>query len=178
MIHEFRQVLNLSEADLEWMIQDIRSRPYHADRLLILQIAIGLLFRLGDRRLTRLEGVVSTDPEMAAVVRRARSDIRWAWFRGLRYRWSDRAQWSHWWAMKRISLHQKWIEWKDRWWLFRNGNRLHSGAAIGPLIELCHEATNNESRFAPSNWNALAKKRGQKIADAVKEGCKRSWRRL
>src|SRR5947207_11488971 len=40
VIHEFRQVLNLSEADLEWMIQDIRSRPGHADRLLILHIAI------------------------------------------------------------------------------------------------------------------------------------------
>lgn len=176
VMHRFRQVLNLSGSDLEWMIPDIQNRPDHADRLLALDIAIGLLARLGNRRLTRLKAVVSTDPEMAAVVRRARSDIRWAWFRGLRYRWSDRAQWSHWWAMKRYSLRRKWIEWKDRWWLFRNGNRLRSGAAIGPLIELCHEATNNESRFAPSNWNALARKRGQKIADAVKEGCKRSWR--
>jgi hypothetical protein len=78
--------------------------------------------------------------------------------------------------MKRISLRRKWIEWKDHWWLFRNGNRLRSGAAIGPLIELCHEATNNESRLAPSNWNAAAKIRGRKIADAVKDGCKRSWR--
>ena len=176
MMHEFRQVLNLSEPDLEWMIPDIQNRPDHADRLLALPIAIRLLARLGDRRLTRLDAVVSTDPEMAAVVRCAWSDLRWAWFRGLRYRWSDRAQWSHWWAMQRISLRRKWIEWKDRWWLFRNGNRLRSGAALGPLIELCHEATNNESRFAPSNWNALAKKRGQRIASAVKEGCKRSWR--
>jgi len=176
VMYEFRQVLNLSASDLEWMIPDIQDRPDHADRLLALDVAIGLLARLGDRRLTRLEAVVSTAPEMAEVVRRARSDFRWAWFRGLRYRWSDCAQWSHWWVMKRISLRRNWIEWKDRWWLFRNANRLRSGAEIGPLVELCHEATNNESRLAPSNWNALAKKRGQKIADAVKEGCKRSWR--
>src|SRR5216684_1064609 len=57
-----------------------------------------------------------------------------------------------------------------------NRNRLLSGEAIGPLVDLCHEATNNESRFAPSSWNALAEKRGKKVADAVKEGCKRSWR--
>ena len=176
VMHEFRQVLNLSGSDLEWMIPDIQNRPDRADRLLALHIAIRLPARPGDHRMTRLEAVVSTDPEMAEVVRRARSDIRWAWFRRLRNRWSDRAQWSHWWAMKRISLRRIWLEWKDRWWLFRNANRLRSGAAIGALVELCDEATNNEPRFAPSNWNALAKKRGKRIADAVKEGCKRSWR--
>ena len=112
---------------------------------------------LGDRRLTRLQGAVSGDPELTAVLQAARSDIRWAWFHRLRYRLSDRHQWRHWWTMKRIALARKWSEWRDRWWLFRNRNRLRSGEAIGPLVELCHEATNNESRFAPSNWNAWLK---------------------
>lgn len=78
--------------------------------------------------------------------------------------------------MKRIALHRKWNEWRDRWWLIRNRNRLRSGAAIDQLVRLCHEARNNESRFAPSSWNALAEKRGRPVAEAVKEGCKRSWR--
>lgn len=176
VMHEFRKVLNQSEADLEWMIQDIRNRLDRADRLLILHIAIGLVLRLGDRRLTRLRGVVNDDPEFTALLDHTRSDIRWEWFRGLRYRWTDRSGWSHWWAMRRISLRWKWNAWRDWWWLFRNEDRLRSGAAIGPLVNLCHEATNNESRFAPSSWDALAKKRGKRIADAVKEGCKRSWR--
>ncbi len=176
VMHEFRQVLNQSEADLEWVIQDIRNRRDRADRLLILHIAIGLVLRLGDRRLTRLRGVVNDDPEFTALLDRTRSDIRWAWLCGLRYRWTDLAGWSHWWAIGRISLRRKWNAWRVWWWLFRNGDRLRSGAAIGPLVNLCHEATNNESRFAPSSWDALARKRGKKIADAVKEGCKRSWR--
>lgn len=178
VIYEFQKVLNLSVSDLEWMIPDIQNRPDHADRLLALRIAIELLTRRGDRRLTRVEVVVSTDPELASVVRLARSDVRWQWFRRLRYRWSDIASWRHWWAMKRISLSRKWIELNDRWWLFRNANRLRSGEAIKPLFELCHEARNDVLKFTPSNWNALAKARGRKIADAVKEGCKRSWRKF
>jgi hypothetical protein len=176
VMHEFRKVLNQSETDLEWMIQDIRNRSDRTDRLLILHIAIGLLLRLGDRRLTRLQGVVNDDPEFTALLDRTRSDVRWAWFRELRYRWTDRAQWSHWWAMRRISLRRKWSAVGDWWWLVRNGNRLRSGGAIWELAGLCHEASNNESRFAPSSWDALAKKRGRRVAEAVKEWCKRSWR--
>jgi len=176
VMYEFRQVLKLSEGDLAWMTQDIQTRPDPADRLLILHIAIGLVTSLGDRRLTRLQGAVGADPELTAVLQAARSEIRWAWFYRLRYRLRDRNQWRHWWTMKRIALGWKWNEWRDRWWLFRNRNRLRSGEAIGALVELCHEAANNESRFAPSNWNALAEKCGPRIAQAVMDGCKRSWR--
>lgn len=175
-MREIRQVLNLSGVDLEWLILDIQNRADRSDRLLALNIAIGLFETVGDRRLMRLNAVVSTDPEMAAAVRRARSEIRWARFRRLRYRWNDRAQWNHWWTMKRFSLRRMWIGWKDQWWLLHNAKRLRSGAAIGPLIRLCHEAQNDEFKFATSNWNALAKKRGRIIADAVKDACKLSWR--
>ena len=166
----------LSEADLDWMIADVQGRPDHADRLLILHIAMWFITRNDNSRLTRLQQAVSGNPELTAVLEVSQSQIRWAWFHRLRYRWGDRDQWRHSWAMKRIALARKWRGWQEWWWLFRNCNRLRSGQATRVLVNLCHEATNHESRFAPSNWNALAKKRGTRVAHAVKEGCKRSWR--
>ncbi len=175
-MYEFRQILKLSEGDLAWMIRDIQTRPDPADRLLCLHLAIGLVTSLGDRRLTRLQDAAEADPELTTVLQATRSEIRWTWLRRLRYRLGDRDRWRHWCAMKRIALRRKLNEWRDRWWLFRNRNRLRSGEAIGPLVQLRHEAANHESRFAPSSWNALAEKRGRRVAEAVKEGCKRSWR--
>lgn len=173
--YEFHKVLQRTASDLDWMITDLETSPDRADRLLTLHVAIRLMER-GDRRMVRLQRAVSADPELAAVLHAARSDARWAWLRRLRYRLSDTDKWKHWWFRKRLAIARIWTACRDRWWLFRNHGRLRSGRAIGVLAHLCHEAAKDESRFAPANWNALAEQRGTRIAEAVKEGCKRAWR--
>ena len=175
VMHEFRKVLQPNAADLDWMIADVEGSPHRADRLLVLRIAFVLMPRR-DRRLDRLRRAASTDPELAAVLRAARSNARWAWLRQLSYRWTDSLQWKHWLFMKRVMLARKWNECRGRWWLFRNRGRLRSGRAIRALSQLCFEAAKDEMKLAPANWDVLAKKHGRRVAEAVKEGCKRTWR--
>lgn len=176
VMHEFSQVLKLSDGDLDWMIADIQGRPDPAERLLVLHIAMGFMARNGDRRLTRLQQAVSGNTELTAVLKAVRSQIQWGWFHRLRYRLSDRNHWKHWWAMNRIWLSRTWRGWQDWWWLLRNKNRLRSGRAIWPLVILCREARQNERGFATADWRALAERRGRGIAEAVKAGCKEAWR--
>jgi len=175
VMHEFRKVLQPNTSDLDWMIADVEDSPSRADRLLVLRIAIWLMPRR-DSRADRLRRALSTDPELAAVLRAARSNARWAWLRHLRYNWTNSLQWKHWWFMQRLTLARKWTACSDRWWLFYRRGCLRSGRAIGALSQLCFEAAKDEMKLAPANWDVLAKKHGRRVAEAVKEGCKRAWR--
>jgi len=175
VMYEFRNVLQPTASDLDWMIADIETSPDRANGLLVLHSAIRLMGS-GDQRLARLQRAVSATPELAAVLQAARSDARWAWLRRLRYRWSDVDQWNRWWFRTCLAITTKWITYRDRWWLFRNHGRLRSGRANRVLAHLCYEAARDESKLAPANWNALAEKRGTRLVEAVKEGCKRAWR--
>jgi len=176
VMHEFRWVLQPAESDLDWMIADVEAVPDHADRRLILHIALRLMKGRGDRRMARLQRAVRADHELSAVLQAARSGDRWAWLRRLRYHWCDADEWKHWWLVKRHAFARKWDAYRERWRLFRNRGRLRSGRAIGALALLCHETTRNESKFAPASWNVLAEQRGAGLAEAVKAGCKRAWR--
>ena len=172
-MHEFRFVMQVSESDVEWMIEDIENSQNQNDRKFFLMIALAH----APRRLTaRLNHAVSSDPEMSAMLRAHRSAYRWGWLRRLRYRWGSVAEWEHWWFMKRHALGRRWNAVRDWWWLFRNRGRLKSGRAIRALAQLCGEATRNGSKLAPTNWKGLADKRGAGVAEAVKAGCKRKWR--
>jgi hypothetical protein len=174
LMHNLRTVMEPSESDAEWMIQEIETAENQEDRKVLLTIAL----RHTPRSLiVQLEQTVGTDPELSTLLREYRTRYRWAWLHRLRYRWGSAAEWRDWWVMRRHGLSRRWEKICERWRLFVYRGRLRSGAAIGALAQLCVEAAHDGLKHAPANWKELADKRGAGVARAVKSGCKRAWRR-
>ena len=176
VMHEFNCVLQLAEADLSWMIDDVESNRSHPDRRTVVYCALRLLRNRHDPRLERLHQAVREDAELSAAVTAARAGDRWGWLRRLRYRWGSAYEWKYWWLRKRNAAVWKWDACRVWWRLLRYRHRLRSGRAVPALAGLTQEARGDRTRYTSLDWERLASKRGAGVARAVKIGCKRVWR--
>jgi len=178
------EILQASNEDLKWAIDDISNRVELKDRQLALSISIELWDKSGRRRniLKNIKRRITQDHALKRELRRLVAAGRWIWLKRiwyqkiryfLRYKVGERSWWS-----RRLWDARNWIQAK-RWqitllWHLR---LLASGKPVGWLGILVEEADQeNRSKWTPTTWEGLRKKRGRSIAHAAREGCKRAWR--
>lgn len=95
------------------------------------------------------------------------------WYRRIGYR-----SYRHRWRMAWRKMRKPFFKLQDAWNLWRYRSRMRSGELVGLLANLASEACGkSRNQWVPSDWSLLEKTRGKKCAAAVKEGCKRVWKR-
>ena len=183
-IHLFSHfdVLKPIPDDLEWAIDDIKTRKDEADRVIALRMAIGLWYMAGgkwrDRR--RIRDAIVNDASLLKEFKRLaeygpRVWTKRIWYRHLKYKLSDEM------------VVEKPV-------LFCSTKILGVPAAVGvhQTYQTLEERYGNEygfpiwhekqmrdhSQWAPRTWNKLVEKRGRLIAWAAREGCKSVWRQF
>lgn len=173
------EVLRLSSDDFSWLLDEIAGTKESSDRLVALHLAIEV-WRAAGRRTDnrrRMRRAVGTD----ALLRRAyrQSPTLSPLFALKGYWWKVRyGVGAKWWWMRKIDIAlRRWHWLREQFLLLRKLRVLASGKPTSWLVYLSREADeSNNSRWAPSTWSDLEKKRGKWITDAAKRGCVASWR--
>jgi len=182
-IHLFSQldVVNPMPGDLEWAIDDIKTRKDEADRVIALRMAAGLRRMSGAKRGDRqcIRRTIVNDASLLKEFKRLVEYgplvwIKRIWYRNIKYKLTD----GWWWESRYYSARRKYREFRWQWTYMRHIRLLKNGQATGWLSELARETDESHSQWAPRRWNKLVEKRGRLIAWAVKEGCKSVWQQF
>lgn len=179
-IYLFSQIDSVkpTPSDLEWAINDIKTRKDESDRVIILRMIIGLWHiggaKWGDRQ--RIRHTIANDAFLLKEFKRLaeQNPLVWVkriWYRHIKFKLAD----GPWWRSLFYSARQRYWEFRWQWAYIRNIRLLKSGQATGWLSDLVREADESHSQWAPRTWNKLVEKRGRLIPWAVKEGCKAAW---
>lgn len=173
-------VLKAMPEDLEWSIDDIKTRKEEADRLIALRMAINLWYMAGGkwRDRQRIRHAIVNDASLLKEFKKLaeygpRVWTKRIWYRHL-YKLSDEWWWKSWF----YSARQRYREFQWRWAYLRHIRLLKSGQATGWLSNLAREADESHSQWAPRTWDKLIKKHGRLITWAAREGCKSAWRQF
>ena len=169
-----------SATDMEWLLADVE-RQSDAMRK---KIALGTwidIWQADDRSTAALERVRSAVSEnnplsglLGERLRRARFPrLKQLWYGIFRQKLLER----FWWRQQWWSLQQKFREFRYTLWLHTHLRILRSGKRVDILSALAREAVKGDDshRVAPTNWDALRGKRGRRIAEAVRVGCRQVW---
>lgn len=171
--------LKPSAVDQEWLLQDIRTLPLE-DAKIAMELATVLWSSL-DRPVAfraKLKQTSRRAAELSAIFsKNTPNKLKLSYYR-FRYR-------------TRFDLQQKinkrlrkvlnaWYGLHNRWWYLRHLNELRTGKAVGVLHDMYWHARDHEPsadhEYGSSRWQTLVLRFGDKIAQAVREGWKASWR--
>ena len=179
-LSDHHALLQFGSTDLDWLINDIVNRDNSDDRALALRYAMHFSSLSSDARQERrrIRRAIGVDSNLWSVYRRMRRDqlalplrrfIFWRLNNTVGSRW--------WWLMKFQAARAKVQHFRDQCRLLFEIPNIRSGRAILWLGHLIREADEqNSTRWAADSWDDLKKKRGRRIADATRAGCKKVWR--
>ena len=175
-------LLQFTGADLKWLLNDIVDRTDADERVLAMRLAMQFLNLSADRRRDhqRLRQAAGSDRRVLAEYRSTRRGqllfgIRRLWY--LRVKNKLGSRW--WWIMRWHTVSARSQHLRDQWRLLVGIRLIRSGKAIHWLSHLMMEAGDqNSSRWTAESWDGLRKKRGRRITDATRHGCKMAWRRF
>ncbi|MFZ2949958.1 MAG: hypothetical protein WA003_10785 [Desulfuromonadaceae bacterium] len=145
-----------------------------------MELATDLLSSIGQSTAfrTELKRVARKTPELKAVFsKHAPNKLQLTFYR-FRYRtWRELRQ-----KVKSLfrKIRDKWYKLRNRWWYLRHLDELRTGKAVRVLHDMYWHAKDHEPSkdhdHGSSRWQALVPRFGEKIAQAVREGWKVSWR--
>jgi len=171
--------LKPSAVDQEWLIEGIRTLPLE-DAKIAMELAINLWSSL-DRPAafrTKLKQASRRSAELSDIFsKNSPNKLKLSYYR-FRYRTRYDLQ-------RKINnyirkVRSAWYGLRNRWWYLRHLNDLRTGKAVGVLHDMYWRARDHEPSAdhdnASSRWQALVPQFGEKIAQAVREGWKASWR--
>jgi len=177
-LFEFDEPFRLSEADLEWLCEDIGKRGASDDRQLALSLAAEIWESIGrPRRWRRRTRLSAGDHPLLKREARAKTRISFTfpcrrfWIRHIRN--TIASGW--WWRRRRHEIKSFIRALRERWFLLRNLRKLRSGEQARWLAGLI--ATSGD-RWTVDAWEGVVQRYGRRIANAAREGCKRAWRRF
>jgi hypothetical protein len=173
------EVLRLSTDDFQWLLSDAIQRSDADDRLLALRFAIESWDGAGRPLSLRwhLRATAKHEPALWAAYRQSVLTqlffpLKRFWYHKIRYNYG---RW--WWIRKVHQVQVQWRRLRERITLLRKIKLIESGKPVKWLERLSREADQtNTSHWAMSSWTDLEKKRGKRIARAVKRGCTTVWR--
>ncbi|MFZ2632646.1 MAG: hypothetical protein WA081_16640 [Desulfosalsimonadaceae bacterium] len=160
-------VLKPMPGDLEWAIDDIKTRKDEENRVIALRMAIGLWYIAGGgwkdrqriRRATVNEAALLKEFKKLAEYGPLVS-IKRIWYRHIKYKLAEKWWWEH----RFYSARRRYWELQLQWAYIRHIRLLKNGTATAWLSNLAREADESHSQWAPKTWNKLVEKRGRLIA--------------
>ncbi|MEZ5414405.1 MAG: hypothetical protein R3F03_08830 [Opitutaceae bacterium] len=166
-------------ADFAWLLDDAANHPRPEWRPCAVTAALDA-WRMNGRSavaLRRLRAAVKSQPTLLGQI----DSTVWKWrFGPWRYRWYQlnhhRVMLPHYWRKARAWILQPWWQWRSRRWLRVHLKELRMGSRPLALYNLAHGDSRGGSRWAMDSFDALARRRGPEIAEAVRSGCKAYWR--
>lgn len=173
-------LLEPARADLDWLMQDLETLPTDADRTAALRLAMQFCNDLGRpwsiRR--RIGRAVGDHPGLNAVLaeldRQGRlRPLQRQYYRLQHAYYRHRRHGAEFYGRLRGTVN--WF--RDRFYLWRNRERIVRGELFGVVCQLVNEADpESRSRWTIGEWHHLARKRGRAMAEAVRLASKRFWR--
>jgi hypothetical protein len=178
LVYDYYGVVKQREADIDWLIKDIRESPSEENRTTALIFAVGLWHSLGRKRSIKklIKQSVKNNSDLLRLFKkestiRISQTIRHILYRRGIYSW-DQTYWR-----LRNSIKNLYSKFRDQIWLYRNLKNLRNGKAIHALSVLAIEASKGDGHWGADSWLPLKAKRGILIASATAAGWKVSWRR-
>lgn len=172
-------VLQPSAVDQQWLLKDIGSLPAD-DARIAMELATDLWSAIDQPAAFRaeLKQAACRSRQLAQIFAKGAPNKLQLVFYRIRYR--SRFALKR--KIKRIpeNIQTTWTRLCEHWWLRRHLNELRTGKAVGTLNNMYWEARDHEPtveyEYGSSRWQALIPKFGEKVAQAVREGWKASWR--
>lgn len=169
-------LLKSSVTDQAWLLEDVRTLPLQ-DAKIALELATDLCNGSAAFR-AELKRTARRTPELQATFSQlAPHQLKLIFYR-FRYRtWFE--------IRRKINNNLRkargtWSELRNRWWYLRHLDDLRTGKAVRALHNMYWEARDHEHSAdhdcGNSRWQVLVPRFGEKIAQAVREGWKASWR--
>ncbi len=174
------QILHPSIADLVWLLDDMVHRENPEDRVLALRLVMETWHQSGRKWRDRQKicRAAGRDARLLPVFRRLAAGGRWLYAESLWHHFRRKLGRKWWWNRRLQRAKERWIWLRGQWTLFRNIRALRSGRRWNWLASLLLEASGaaQSDKWGVQSWDTLCKKRGQQIANATREGCKRFWK--
>ncbi len=169
-------------SDLEWLCDDIENRETLEDRRLAHSLAIDVWNQVGrpwrwrrriQRKAQRHPGLV--DDKRARVDTWVTFHLRRLWYRHI----GTTVGSSFWWNKRGRKIREFLDHVRQQRRLLLHLGVLASGQETHWLADLASEAASKEDRgtWTTYSWDGLRKRRGRRIAQEARTGCKRAWRR-
>lgn len=178
-VFDHYSTIQQSAVDQEWLLEDIRTLP-PKDSKIAMELATDLLSSVGQSTAfrTELKRVARKTPELKAVFSKyAPNKLQLFYYRSKYRTWRELRQ-----KVKSFfrKIRDKWYKLRNRWWYWRHLVELQTGKAVWVLHDMYWQARDHEPSadhdHGSSRWQALVPRFGEKIAQAVREGWKASWR--
>lgn len=176
-VFDHYSAIQLSAVDQKWLLEDIRRLPLKESKI-AMELATDLWSSIGQTTAfrTELKRVSRKSPELKAVFSKHVPNKLQLVFYRFRYRtWRELRQ-------KVKSFFRKirvwWYEQRNHWWYWRHLDDLRSGNAVRALHNMYCDSRDHESSadHDSGRWLALVPRFGEKVAQAVRDGWKASWR--
>ncbi len=178
-VFDYFDVVEQREADIDWLIQDIREGPSQENRITALKLAVHLWHISGHKRSvrTRIKRSTKGNRKLVCLFKKEsayslRSRIKGFLYRRGFHSWRNTAR------RLRNWIDQLYSNLRAQIWLWRNLKKLRDGTAIGALYELALEASENTNHYGALSWKPLKSKRGTLVARAAATGWKTIWRQF
>lgn len=169
-------MVQLREADIEWLIKDIQEGSSQEIKNIALEIAVYLWLQSGRKRSVRksFKSAIKCDHELVRLFKKESTikisnKIRFFFYRHKIYSMEQIVRNS------KNMIRQCYSKLRDKMWLYWNLQNLRNGTAIFALYRLAIEATENMNQFGADSAHILIRKRGGLIARAAITGWKVVW---
>lgn len=180
-LYGFDSPLTEDQSDLAWLISDVERKGGDDERLFALQCAWNLTSRRDFASQRRLAVAASRTSSTKIQYAKLILDVVPSALRRIWYLKFYHTLGSRWWWKRHLDRYRRFpAKVQEHWMLRREASRLASGERPHWLANLLHEGTSGSisTSWATTDWNALAKKRGEAIARATEEGCRTYWRKF
>ena len=178
LVYDYYDVVRPREADIDWLIRDIRESPSQQIRSAALIFAIDLWNSSKRKRSIKklIKQSIKDNRELLRLSKREFTISISEKFRHFLYRRGIYSWDQIYWKLKN-KIGNRYSSFRDKIWLYRNLKNLRNGKAIYALSGLASEASEGHGHWGVDSWLPLKAKRGTLIASATAAGWKVSWRR-
>jgi len=170
-------IVEQREADIDWLIQDIRENPSQENRITALNLAVHLWWHLLGRKRsvqTRIKRSTKGNRELVCLFKKESAYSLRSRVRGFLYRHGFH-DWQHTAWRLRHWISGLYSNLREKIWLWRNLKKLRDGTAIRALYGLAFEAFEEDYHRGARSWEPLKSKRGTLVARAAADGWKAVW---
>lgn len=173
-------IVKQREADIDWLIQDIREGTSQEVRATALKLAVHLWWYLLGRKRSvrgRIKRSTKGNRELVCLFKKESAYSLRSRVRGFLYRHGFH-DWQHTAWRPRQWISGLYSNLREKIWLWRNLKKLRDGTAIRALYELAFEAFEENYHRGARSWEPLKSKRGTLVARAAADGWKAVWRQF
>jgi len=178
-VYDYHSVIKPLEADIDWLIKDIRESSSEEIRTTALIFTVDLWHSSGRKRYIKklIKLSIRDNRELIRLSKRELTISILQRFRHFLYRRGIYSSDQIYWKLKN-KIGNRYSNFRGQIWLYRNLKNLRNGKAIRALSDLAREAASEDyHHWGTNDWLPLKAKRGSLIARAAATGWKVSWRK-